>query len=607
MKFCLTLLCSFFLQISFAQTDPLLQAKLAMDMKDYPKAVSLFEELYKAQPADDDVYDGYLQSLLLLKDYKAALTLTESRQKMRPQNPMILLDIGGVYTLMGKDKKAREAFDLAVSAVNGDDMLTTRLAHAFSTMKQDDYAILVYEKARELLRNNAFYSSQLARLYARKGNAEKAVITLLDAGPAQPGGVEDTKATLLEMLGADAAKLLVAQKAIIKRINAQPENTFYAEILTWLYTQRDDWDGALLQIAALDARLKEGGQRLVSFARNARREQQWDVALRALDVAAEEAKDSPVFPITRAEALAVKMERLRDNGSRTPQEMEALNQEFDTFLKAFPQYRNTETLRDYAELLAQYAGKPQEAVALLDDALKVPTARREFDGLLRLQLGDYLILTGNVWEASLRYSQVDKDFREDVLGEEARFRNAKLAWYRGDFEWAQLQLDVLKASTSELIANDALYLSVLITENIPPDSNLLPLERFAAADLLLFQNHDAAAAALLDSISQAFPKHPLQDDILMQQAKIARRKKDFTGAGNLYAQVYEMPKAGEKKDDLLADDALFNAAEMTERNLKNPEQAKTLYEQLILRFPGSTFVQRARERLDIIEGKTTPL
>lgn len=36
----------------------------------------------------------------------------------------------------------------------------------------------------------------------------------------------------------------------------------------------------------------------------------------------------------------------------------------------------------------------------------------------------------------------------------------KLAYYRGDFKYAQGLLDVLKAATSELVANDAMQLSV---------------------------------------------------------------------------------------------------------------------------------------------------
>ncbi|MGN6476000.1 MAG: tetratricopeptide repeat protein, partial [Flavipsychrobacter sp.] len=188
---------------------------------------------------------------------------------------------------------------------------------------------------------------------------------------------------------------------------------------------------------------------------------------------------------------------------------------------------------------------------------------------------------------------------EDILGEEARFRNAKLAYYRNDFGWAQTQLTVLKASTSELIANDALYLSILITENIPPDSNMVPLQRYAYADLLLFQNKDKEAEALLDSISTNFPDHPLKDDILMQKATLAQKHREYDRALGLLKEVYE--KYGK---DVLGDDAVFRTATIYEKYLKKPEEAKKYYEQLIIDYPGSTYVQTARNKLNALQAGT---
>ncbi len=216
-------------------------------------------------------------------------------------------------------------------------------------------------------------------------------------------------------------------------------------------------------------------------------------------------------------------------------------------------------------------------------------------------MGDYYVLTGRIWEASLLYSQVDKDFKNDALGEDARFRNAKLSYYRGDFPYAQEQLSVLKASTSELIANDALYLSVLITENTAKDSINIPFERFAYADLLLFQNKDKEAETLLDSITTAYPKHPLNDDVLMLRAKIADKHHDYNRELDYLKIIYE--KYGK---DVLGDDAVYKTALIYDKNLNKPELAKSFYEKLIIDYPGSTFVQAARKRLSDLNNPSLP-
>ena len=586
----------------FAQSDPLTQARIFTEQKEYAKALDLYAKLYERGPLATDVYDEYLNVLLLDKDHKEAEKLVERQLKIRPQDAMLIIDLGKVYLSAGKEKKAEEQFDKAVQMINGDDILTTKMANTFIGLRQEKYAIKTYERAIGIIRNPYFYSTPLAKLYAKNGAIDKAVNIMLSIGPMQMPGVEDTKATLLELLGNDPKKLQLAQKALIKRINEQPENSWFAEILTWLYTQKDDWEGALIQMQALDERNQENGARLLEFSRTAQREKKYDIAISALDAVAAKGKGQPMYAIAKAGKLNVMMEQLQNDPAFKPEDIARLQKEYEQFFSEFPQYYNTETLRDYAMLEAQYAGNVEKAIELLKTAIQKPGARRDFNGWAKLQLGDYYILTGKIWDASLTYSQVDKDFREDMLGEEARFRNAKLAYYRGDFEWAQGQLSVLKASTSELIANDALYLSVLITENIPPDSNLVPLQRYAYADLLLFQNKDKAAEQLLDSISQAYPKHPLNDDILMLRAKMAVKHRDYNKALDYFKEVYE------KFDkDVLADDAIFKTAELYEHYLKQPEKAKAFYEKLIFDFPGSTYVQTARVKLSGMENSTPTL
>jgi len=273
---------------------------------------------------------------------------------------------------------------------------------------------------------------------------------------------------------------------------------------------------------------------------------------------------------------------------------------YAAFMAQFPDRYATPAAGEYATLAAQYADSIDRGIAILNRAITTDNIRRELMGEYKLQMGDYEVVKGKVWDASLLYSQVDKAFRQDYLGEAARYRNARLAYYRGDFKWAQSMLNVLKASTTELIANDALYLSVLITENLP-DSNTYPLERFAHAELLVFCNKDQQAEQLLDSIANAFPKHSLNDDILMAHANIAVRRQQYDTAIAILLKIVD--KFGQ---DVLGDDALYRIAEIYHFNLGKNDLAKKYYEQLIIDFPGSTYVQSARKRLREINNPVAP-
>ena len=214
-----------------------------------------------------------------------------------------------------------------------------------------------------------------------------------------------------------------------------------------------------------------------------------------------------------------------------------------------------------------------------------------------MELGDIYILTGEVWEAALIYGQVEKQFANEPVGQEAKFKNARLSYFQGDFDWAKAQLDVLKASTSQLFANDALNLRLLISDNLQNESDTSALRIYSRADMLLFKNQPENALITLDSINKQFPSNSLADDILMAKAKIYLKQNNFTSATSELQKIIN-----DYSFDLWGDDALFMLAELYENNLKDNEKAKTYYQKIITDFPGSLYVVEARKRFRALRG-----
>jgi tetratricopeptide (TPR) repeat protein len=253
-------------------------------------------------------------------------------------------------------------------------------------------------------------------------------------------------------------------------------------------------------------------------------------------------------------------------------------------------------VRGLAHLKAFYKGEPEQAIELLQVALTYKNAGAEMLAECKLELGDIYIFIGEMWEPALLYGQVDKSFKYDAIGQEAKFRNARLSFYKGEFEWAQAQLDVLKGATSKLIANDALELSLLISDNTV-DSNFVPLTMFSRADLMSFQNYDSLALLTLDSINKEFPGHSLSDDILYKKYKIAYKQGNFRLAADKLEQL--ILNYGE---DLLGDDAVFKLAELYEKKLNDSEKAKKLYQDVLLNYPASLYTVEARKRYRKMRG-----
>ena len=215
----------------------------------------------------------------------------------------------------------------------------------------------------------------------------------------------------------------------------------------------------------------------------------------------------------------------------------------------------------------------------------------------KLSLGDFYLITGEVWESTLLYSQVDKDEKDSPLGEEARYRNARLSYYKGDFDWAQTQLEVLKSATSELISNDAIKLSVLIIDKLGLDTVATPMQMFARAELLMFQNKDSDAVGTFDSIMKLFPGHALIDDIEFEKAQMYVKHKEFEKAIPLLEDILKNFKTG-----LKADDATFLLAEINEQQLHNKEKAMELYKSIITDYSSSLLVVDARKRYRLLRG-----
>jgi tetratricopeptide (TPR) repeat protein len=254
-------------------------------------------------------------------------------------------------------------------------------------------------------------------------------------------------------------------------------------------------------------------------------------------------------------------------------------------------------MQELAELQAFYLNNLSKSIKLMEELIAIPMLDRNQLSEAKIKLGDFFLMKGEIWEASLLYSQVDKEMKDAPLGEMARYKNAKLSYYKGDFEWAQDQLDVLKGSTSELISNDAIDVSVFIMEHFNLDTSATSMRFFAEADLLIFQNRFEEAFEKMDSLLLKFPTHGLGDDVYYAKAKIFIKKRQFDKALELLGKIPE-----EYKDGILTDNALFKMAEIQETELKNKAKAMELYEKILMDFSGSTFTVEARKRFRKLRG-----
>jgi tetratricopeptide (TPR) repeat protein len=385
---------------------------------------------------------------------------------------------------------------------------------------------------------------------------------------------------------------------LLTRIQDNNAPMAYSDMLIWAFIQRKDFKSAFIQTKAIDKRLNENGWRVMNLARSAVAEKQYDAAIDAFQYVIQKGKTNPNYLQAKQELLQARKTKITEQRTDIRNDVAALNNDYNEFIQEFGINRNTvPTLLEQARLQAFHLHNLDSAVAIVDAVIKLPVADKNAKAEAKLDLGDYYLMQGDVYEPVLLYTQVEKDFKDQPTGELARFKNAKLSYYKGDFEWAQAQMNILKSATSELVANDALHLSVFIMDNLGLDTTAYPMEMFAKADLLFYQNKNVLALATVDSVIDIYPGHALADDIMFFKAKVYRDEKKDSVAANYLEKILAL-----YKEEILADDATFMLAELNETSFNNPEKAKQLYEDLIMNFKDSIYVTEARKRYRRLRG-----
>lgn len=567
--------------------------------KEFDKAAALFDRLFNEKPNLFN-YTYLMQSLLELNDFDQAEKIVKKQARRFPDDARYVVDQGYLLLRTNQGNKAAKIFEQAIKDLPAEQRKVAELANSFISRRENDYAIRTYLKGRQMLAPQYTFGFELSNLYEISGNLDKMAEEYLGLLETNPEFQNQVQARLQNSLNNDpeGLKSEAFRTALLRKVQSNPDDVMMSEMMLWLSIQLKDFETALIQARALDRRLDENGSRVF--------------ALGGLSVNNGNYK-------TGAEAYQYVIDRSSDMGLVVQSKVELLRADYEQLIRTYPlslpalknlEQRYVKTLdeanrnplsfplmRNLAHLQAFYLDNTEGAIQLLDELISLTNNNKLLQAECKLELADIMLFTGDPWEATLLYSQVDKAFKNEPIGHEARFRNAKLSFYIGEFNWARAQLDVLKAATSKLIANDAMAMSLIISDNIDMDSSTVQLGTYARADLLLYRNQTDAAIAVLDSLLQAWPEHPITDDALMKKAEIRMKQGNFAAAEALYLQVIS-----EYGEGIQGDDAQYRLGLLYEEQMKDNSKAMAAYQEMLVKYPGSVFSVEARKRFRLLRG-----
>ncbi len=576
------------------------QAQLArqyQEQGEVDKARDLYEKLARQKPNIPLIHNAYLELLVAQDDFTEAAKYIEKAIKWFPQNYNYRVDEALLYAQNDREKVAEQKLDELIASVKGSATLVRTTAQYLFQKGEPEKAVEFYLQGRKASGNKSDFAIELANIYRRMNNKQMMVeeyLTFINQNPSNLSYVQNVMQSLLT----ETADLEALQLVLYDKIQKDPDNLVYSELLIWVNMQLKDFYGAFIQARAVDKRAKEGGKRLLDIGIMALHNQDYTNSETIFQYVIQTYKEGFNHEVARRYLIKAREELVKNTYPVNIVQIKNLISDYDALIRDLPLSSvSLEAMKSKALLHAFYLDEKDTAIILLQKIINTPRADQQLVANAKLDLGDIYLLLDQPWESTLLYGQVEKSAKETPLGHVAKLKNAKLSYYKGDFELAQSHLDVLKLATSREISNDAISLSLLIQDNIAFDTTEEAMRDYAFVDLILFQNKKQQALDHLDSMLIKYPGHSLTDEIWWRKANILLELGQFEASVALLDQIVK-----QYSYDILSDDAYFLMGTVLEDYLKRPEEAMEIYQSLLVNYPGSLYTAEARQRYRQLRG-----
>jgi tetratricopeptide (TPR) repeat protein len=580
----------------FAQEDQL--ANRYYEQGKYDKAVEIYLNLYKSNPSGF-FYQRITSCYKELGDDEAAISFIRSDlRKNRYNEPRNQVDLIYYYGRLKNDKQQQKETDKLLDFIKDQPARVHNVSKMLSDKGLFELALTAFEAA-EKAQPNMRLTYQKAQMYAELGRLEDMFDSYIDMIEQSPSYLTTVKSLLSRSLSKDPEDKhnQYVKAGLIKRLQKNSDE-YMTDVLIHVFMHEENFAGALQQSFAQDKRRQGDQVTVYRLGQVSLEHEDFQTAFKAWDYIIEKKPPSEY-------ANAAIVERFRTSKAeldRGQTEDTAAYTQLAKNILGFIESKNWGYPgADLARTLAEI-----EAFQLLDYSSAIRHLKR-MDNVSRLPLdiriqgklllGDINLFAGKYTDALLAYAQAEKLAGDQPIGDEAKLRMGKVAYFQADFTYALNTFDVLKSSTSKHTANDAMKLSLLIRENTMLDTNYEAMTRFAQAELLHFRKKYPAALRELRLLRNDFPGHTLQDEILLRKAKILIDTYKYEEAvETLESLISEYP------DGILADETLLLLGNLYAGKRNNPELAMKYYEQLITQFPNSYFVSEARKNYRKLRG-----
>lgn len=584
------------LSSAYAQEESL--AHRYYEQGEYQKALDIYLDVYNKNQSPY-FYQRITNSFVALESFDEAISFVQKDMKKRRGGVMLQqVDLVFLQRKKGDRKQADKEINELMSFVAKQPGNVQNIVRLLSDKGLYDVALEAFETA-EKANPNLRLTYQKAQIYAELGRLEdmyESYISLVEESPGYLNTIKNLFSRSLSQNAADPQNEFV-KSSLIKRIQ-KTNNENLADVLIHVFMHEDNFAGALRQAMARDRRRGDDQHAILKLGKISAEKGDFTTAYQAFDYIIERKPPSKYEQSATVERMKTRKRELDDAAETTKDDYDELANNTRNILDMNQwMYPFTELALTLADVEAFQRNNTSAAVADLkrfDATPRIPNSQRIEAKLL---LGDVYVYAGSYLNARLAYAQAEKLSGDQPLGDEAKLRSGKVAYFQADFSYALNIFDVLKSSTSKHTANNAMKLSLLIRENTMLDTSYEAMTRFAQADLKYFRKRYSEALRELRLLINDFPSHSLQDEILFLKAKILYDTQEYSESATTLENLLSI-----FPDGILADEALLMLGKLYLNHLDDVEKASAHFEQLITVFPNSYYVSEARNLYRNIRG-----
>ncbi|MEP2024122.1 MAG: tetratricopeptide repeat protein [Reichenbachiella sp.] len=561
------------------------------------KALDIYEKLSGNPQYIQQIHNNYLDILISKGDFKSAEKHLKKARRYYPSNVYYQIDHGLLYQQMGEEEKADKIFNETIENSKENKYLIGTAAQYFVSKQLTSYALKSYQQARKSDKDKNSYALELANIYRLMDKQSEMIEEYLVFATIRPSNLRYVKNILQNILQKEE-DISNFKDILIDKVQRNPNEKIYPELLIWVNLQQNDFYGAFIQAKAVDKKFKTHGIRVMQIGNIALDNKAYDDAIEIFTYVSKTYPNTGIYITARRQTIKAREEKVKNDFPVELQAIRELTYDYKQLILDIGVNAQTiEAFRSKALLHAFYLDELDSAISILDEIIKAPRINPSLKAKSKMDLGDIYLLIGDPWEATLLYSQVEKDNKDSPIGYEAKLKNAQLNYYQANFELAKSHLDILKLATTREIANDALSLSLLIQDNTALDSSDFVMKEFASIELMLFQNKKESALVAFSEMLEKYPGHSLTDEIYWKMARINIELGNFENA-----QLELQAIRSDYPTDILGDDAMFLMAQIYEEHLHDYAKAMEIYKDFLITYPGSVYVAEARKRFRSLRG-----